>query len=346
MNGDSYVGSGFYYYDTIADLSKGYFITAAHCVMTTENGLYAKITEAYMQNPISNQWIPVNTNQIYIDGVADVALIRTDIDFTNYQDYCLQLHSGDPVNSGDPCYVVGNPGDYDEDSFSVGCIRDANYTDPGGYQITNSIFVNAPGISGNSGGPIVNPDGHVIGVFTFGRSGMECYGGGSSYQVLKKTLPILKQNMDNKTKLYLGMDWYTPSPLLMKYYHSTPAFGTEGVYINVVSDDSPFYDVIQASDLLLGCQLQSGSDAGREMMFGRNQNQLSPGELIYCPRETIIEIRYKRISSGTDVLTATVILNKTYNDVSPLLDSYLQKGLSYKTNASTLCVNMIKYDLH
>ena len=81
-------------------------------------------------------------------------------------------------------------------------------------------------------------------------------------------------------------------------------------------------------------------------MFGRNQNQLSPGELIYYPADTIVVIRYKRISSGTNVLTATVNLNKTYNDVSPLLDSYLQKGLSYKTNASTLSVNMIKYDLH
>ena len=341
LNDINYVGSGFYHYDTIGDLSKGYFTTAAHCVMTIANNQYIKTTEAYIQNPILNKWMPVNINQIYIDGVADVALIQTDIDFTNYPDYCLKIYDG-VVLSGDPCYLIGNPGNYDEDSFSSGCVRDANYTDSSGYQITNSIYIQAPGIGGNSGGPIVNIDGDVIGIFTFGTTGQECFGGGSNHQVLRNTFPVLKQQIHNKTKLYLGLDWFTPSPFLIKQYYNTSTFGTDGLYIINVSDNSPFHGVIQNSDLALSCQILNGPASGTEILFGRNQNQLTPGALIYYPVGTVIAIKY--ISASNDVLTSNVTLNKIYDDVSPLLDSYLQTGLSNKTNASTLSVNMIKFE--
>jgi hypothetical protein len=351
LNGVDYVGSGFFYYDTITDLSKGYFLTAAHNVMTTENGEYVKISEAYIQNPFSNNWFSLDVTKIHIDGVADVALIQTGIDFTNHPEHCLQMYDG-TVKSGDPCYIIGNPVSHDEDSFSIGYVRDSNYTDPGGYQIPPSILINAPFIGGNSGGPIVNTDGSVIGICTFSRPGQECFCGGSNHFVLNKTLPILKQGNDNKTKLYLGIDWCVPSPTVMKHFHEHAAsfgFGTEGVYINAVSTDSPFHDVLQESDLLLSCQIQNGSETGREILFGRNKNQYSPGVLLYHPCGTDIEIRYKRnkrISSGTNVLTANVNLNVTYNDVSPLLDSYLQTGLRDKTNASILSVNRTRYEVH
>lgn len=33
-SGVSYIGSGWFYYDSVDDLAHGYFVTAAHCVMT------------------------------------------------------------------------------------------------------------------------------------------------------------------------------------------------------------------------------------------------------------------------------------------------------------------------
>ena len=321
INEAVYIGSGFFLFDTETDLSNGYFITAAHCVMSVEDGIYYKTTSLYLQNPINNKWTSINVNNIYIDGVADIALIKTNINLTNYSDYCLRI-SNDEVNSGDTCYVVGNPGGLNEDSISGGFIRDANYCDPSGYQVTNSIYLNAPGIGGNSGGPIINKNGDVIGVYTFGLGGgYECFGGGSNKEVLKSTLTVLKQEIDNKTKLYLGLDWSVPNPFVSKkYYSNQTEFDTMGVYIHFVSSLSPFNGVLSVGDLLLGCTITNTT-----IEFGNKENHRTPGILLYYPLNTVITIRYIKTNTNT-MITANVTLNKTYSDVSSLLDAPLQSA--------------------
>jgi hypothetical protein len=340
INGGVYIGSGFFLFDTETDLSKGYFITAAHCVMSIENGIYHKTTNLYLQNPINNKWTSIDVNKIYIDGVADIALIKTDIDLTNYSDYCLKI-SNDEVNNGDICYVVGNPGGFDEDSISSGVVRDANFCDRGGYQITNSIYVNAPGMGGNSGGPIINKNGDVIAIYTFGLGGgYECFGGGSDKGVLKSTLFVLKQEIDNNTKLYLGLDWSVPNPFFSnRYYSNQNEFDTMGVYIHSVSSLSPFNDVLSEGDLLLSCIITNTT-----IEFGNKENQRTPGILLYYPVNTVIPIRY--IKSNTDtIITANITLNKTYSNVSNLLDGPLQTGsrnpISSKLKNEKIRVDML-----
>jgi len=316
LNEKVYIGSGFFLFDTETDLSNGYFITAAHCVMSIENGIYYKTTSLYLQNPITNKWKSINVNNIYIDGVADVALIKTDINLENNADYCLKI-SNDEVNNGDICYVVGNPGGFDEDSISCGFIRDANYCEPGGFQITNSIYVNAPGMGGNSGGPIINKNGDVVGIYTFGLGGYESFGGGSNKEVLKSTLSVLKQKIDNKTKLYLGLEWSVPNPFFSKkYYSNQNEFDTRGVYIDFVAELSPFNGILSVGDLLLSCTT---------IEFGNKENQRTPGILLYYPLNTVITIKYVK-NNTTTILTSNVTLNKTYSNVSNLLDGPLQTG--------------------
>jgi hypothetical protein len=318
INGGVYTGSGFFL-DT--DLSNGYFITAAHCVMSIEDGIYHKTTDLYLQNPINNKWTSIDVNNIYIDGVADIALIKTNINLTNYPDYCLKI-SNDEVKNGDICYVVGNPGGFDEDSISCGFIRDANYCDPAGRQITNCLYVNAPGMGGNSGGPIINKNGDVVGIYTFGLGeGYECFGGGSNKEVIMSTLTVLRQEIDNKTKLYLGLDWVVPNPFYSKnYYSNQNEFDTMGVYIHDVALLSPFNGKLSGGDLLLSCVI-----ANTTIEFGNKENQRTPGILLYYPVNTVITIRYIKFNTNT-IITANVTLNRTYGDVSNLLDGPLQTG--------------------
>ena len=188
-----YRGSGFYYYETETDLQHGYFVTAAHCVSNTliSPATYHILYKGYIQNPITNVWVEVDPSKIYMDGVADIALIVTEIDFRSNPEYCLKINTT-TVNYGDVCCVVGNPIVVDEDSFSFGNVRDPHWSDPDGYQVTDTIFINAPSGGGNSGGPIVNTNADVIGIYTFGFTNYENFGGGSNQYVLQNSLNVLK----------------------------------------------------------------------------------------------------------------------------------------------------------
>ena len=324
INGGYYIGSGWFYYENTNDLINGYFITAAHCVMEITGGAYYKTTDVYIHHPVTNDWTKIDVNNIYIDGIADVALIKTGIDLTNNPEYCLKISSIE-TNAGDNCYIVGNPGGFDEDSISVGCVRDPHYMEPGGYQITDCIHVTSPGMGGNSGGPIVNTIGDVIGIYTFGLGGdIESFGGGSNRVTLLNTLSVLKTLQDNKGKLYLGLDWSVPSPfLLMTYYNNQNSFTSKGVYIHSVSSNSPFNGVLGATDILLSATITTTNEV---IDFGNVDTQRTPGVLIYKPINTIITISY--IKTDKIQRTSNITLNKTYNNVSNLLDGPLQTGLS------------------
>lgn len=158
--------------------------------------------------------------------------------------------------------------------------------------------------------------------YTFGLGGgNECFGGGSNKEVLQSTLTVLKQERDNKTKIYLGLEWAVPNPFSSKnYYSNQNEFDTMGVYIYVVALLSPFNGVLSVGDLLLSCIITNTT-----IEFGNKENQRTPGILLYYPVNTVITIRYIKSTTNT-IITANVILNKTYSDVSNLLDGPLQTG--------------------
>jgi len=342
LNGGSYIGSGWFFAENTEDLVKGYYITAAHCVMEIRNNNYLKTTFAYIQNPITNKWTSINVNNIYIDGIADVALIQTNIDFTNYPNYCLQLADKMP-EAGTQCYVVGNPGGLNEDSISSGCIRDSHYTETSGYQITDSIHVSAPGMGGNSGGPILNPHGKVIAIYTFGLGGgYECFGGGSNIDVLKSTLSVLKTGQNNKSKLFLGLYWTIPSPFVMRAFYNSPIFDVKGVYINSVNRSySPFVSKLSPGDLLLSCSINS---TGEVIEFGGTDHQRTPGVLLYYPQGTVITITYIK-NNQRNIMNSQITLTKTYDSVPNTLDGPLQTGLSGDITKKCILVNpKIKLD--
>jgi len=323
----SYVGSGWFYYDTTDDLQHGYFVTAAHCAMEVVDGVVHTMESGFIQDPTTGNWTKIDVSNVVYDGVADVALIKTRIVLD--PSCCLRLAVGEQF-AGDACYVVANPGGMDDDSVSAGCVRDPHYCEPGGYQITDSIFVTCPGMGGASGGPIVNDIGMVVGIYTFGSRTNETFGGGSNRDTLQRSLSALKTLLplapdapvrNNRRKRYLGLEWHVPSPFLLSTYYQPDGLFRSCVYIDQISADSPFSPVLSEGDLLISATLPDGS----VVEFGNTNDQRTPGVLVYYDTEITIEIVY--IKASTNEQRATVTLSKAYADVSPSLDGPLQTGL-------------------
>ena len=336
LGGSNYTCSGSFITFDNSDLQYGLFMTAAHCVMEVSGTNVLPTTELYVTNPMTGNYTSVDVNKIYYDGVADVALIRTNIDFSSNSSYPLQLSSVTP-QTGDICFLCGNPGGLDNVSLSQGFIRDARFYENGGYQVPESLYIDTPGIGGNSGSPVLNKNGKVIGIFTFGSSttGMETFGGGSNLSVLNSTLPVLKtqaisgsSNKRNTNKYYMGLDYWTQSnaPFTWKnYYGGASTFPNQGVRIyTVTSGISPFDGVLGYLDILLSATID-----GTEYKFGELSNQYPPGIMLYASNPSIT-IKYLDYSDSYTEKTASISL-VTYASLGSsyaYLDAPLNTGAS------------------
>jgi S1-C subfamily serine protease len=320
LNGSSeFVGSGGFV--TMGnDLKKGYFLTAAHCVL--KNNSYTIMDQLYVTNPIDNTWHNIDVNFIYLDGVADIALIQTNIDFTNHRQYCLQFSSTE-ADSGDTCYVCGNPGGLDTDSISKGVVRDGHHTIRSGSYVPDAIYIDTAGIAGNSGSPILNIKGRIIGLFLFGIVGSETLNGGANLNTLKLSLNVLRTGIDYRTeKLYLGMNWYVPNAFTTFNYYQIPSgFPKQGLIITSMdTTNSPFYNDLQQGDLVLSYTIQN-----KKIELGALQHQRTLGQLIYTlqlhPTADSIKFHFIRISDPSTVLEVDIDISNAMRYDNPVLSS-------------------------
>ena len=317
LGGVTYIGSGWFYYDAPEDLRSGYFVTAAHCVMSTDTGTVQTMSSAFVQDPTTSNWTAVDVTSAWYDGAADVALIKTNIDLTPV--CALRLATTEPA-AGDTCYVVGNPGGLDDDSISVGCVRDPHYTEPSGHQVSDSILVTCPGMGGNSGGPIVDTKGGVIGIYTFGF-GTEAFGGGSNVGTIRRSLLALKTMRHYRQKRYLGLAWYVPGPFTIASFYEPGARFKPCVRIRHVTPESPFAGVLATGDLLVSARLPNGD----LVEFGNTNKQRTPGVLMAYDAPVAVQVVC--VKPSRERVTATVTLDRSYDDVPAAYDAPLSSGL-------------------
>lgn len=308
-----YSGSGSFISLSEQDRQFGYFMTAAHVVVTVESNKRLVASTVIITHPVTNDYIEVSIDKIFIDGVADVAVIKTNIDLSgaDFDDCILHLSNVEP-SIGDMCIVVGDPGGADVDSFSLGYVRDNHFTSED--QCVDSIFISAPGIGGNSGSPILNKDGDIIGIFTFGFSSFETLCGGANWNTLSIVLPKLLTDTNNLDKKYLGLNYSNPTAFDLKNFYRSKNFPSKGLLVREVSKESPFYGILQRNDLLLSAT--NGIDTWN---FGTSVGQYTFGILLYSTTDKIT-LSYRRSSIEK---TVDVILSKTYKDVPIVLDLYL-----------------------
>jgi S1-C subfamily serine protease len=101
------------------------------------------------------------------DPYADLAVLSTDAPQSEYRP--LEIVSSSTLEVGDPVIAVGNPYGL-AGSMTTGIVsalgRTITEDMTGGYPIANVIQTSAPINSGNSGGPLLNYEGQVVGITT------------------------------------------------------------------------------------------------------------------------------------------------------------------------------------
>jgi S1-C subfamily serine protease len=139
----------------------GYILTNAHVV--SESGVTAEtVTVSFKDDESAST--KATATIVGVDDSSDVALLKIDPSEVGALTV-IPLGDSDKLNVGEPVVAIGNPLGYDF-TLTTGVISalDRELQSPNGSVIGNGIQTDAAINSGNSGGPLIDATGHVIGI--------------------------------------------------------------------------------------------------------------------------------------------------------------------------------------
>ncbi|MBN2204696.1 MAG: trypsin-like peptidase domain-containing protein [Thermoleophilia bacterium] len=139
----------------------GYILTNAHVV--SERGVTAEsVTVSFKDEESAGTKVPATI--VGADDSSDVALLKIDPDEAGDLTV-IPLGDSDELKVGEPVVAIGNPLGFDF-TLTTGVVSalDRELQSPNGSIISNGIQTDAAINSGNSGGPLIDATGHVIGI--------------------------------------------------------------------------------------------------------------------------------------------------------------------------------------
>jgi S1-C subfamily serine protease len=213
------------------------------------------------------------------DAYADLAVLSTEAPEEKLKP--LQIVSSSTLKVGDPVVAIGSPFGL-AGSMSVGIISQLGRTirtTSGGYSIANIIQTTAPLNPGNSGGPLLNYRGQVVGITTAIVADSQGLGFAvPSNTILREIGPLVETGS----------------------YNQHPWLGVSGVDMN--------YEIARAmgADVTYGwliTRVVSGSPADRAgLRGGTEQYQTSTGTIL-IGGDVVIAINGVRVSNGDEFLS-------------------------------------------
>lgn len=223
------VGSGFFIRED------GYICTCAHVVLASggsipnANRASIVIVDLTNANGVKGKNVQVRCDIVGIDQAADIAVLKVR---TTSQDSIFGFNLtnqssivwGDSTNAleGSPCHVIGQPEGIDRRSISSGTLRDNKFIATSNPLAPEGIFFDAPIHPGNSGSPVFDSIGKVIGMACYsytsstGNGGIisleDMAGGTCQYIMQHVTNSIIStgSDYDGNKKGYLGLGSWTP----------------------------------------------------------------------------------------------------------------------------------------
>lgn len=184
--------------------SDGYMVTASSVVRPPAEEQGDADMDASLGSPTETEEVPTVVyvtlhdgsvqiaRVVAVDGHADVALLK--IEATALVPLTIL---GQP-RAGETVLVIGNAHGLDPTSLATGIVRNPAWKDPQGHSYLTNILTTVPTERGVGGAPILNLDGHVVGLYTSSmlslsrdRDGQKyasstSFGGGLSGPLLKR----------------------------------------------------------------------------------------------------------------------------------------------------------------
>lgn len=207
--------------------SSGYILTNAHVV---------KDGQAEKVNVLFNDGTTKEAQVKWYDTNLDLAIIK--VEGENYP--VAKLGDSDKTEVGDIAIAIGNPlGLQFERTVTQGIISGLNRTVQLDSKTTmsNLIQTDASINQGNSGGPLLNSKGEVIGINTIKAAGGEGLGFSIPINTAKLFVDIIKEKGEIKEKPILGIKGISVDQL--KDTEELKIESKSGVYVYSVYDESP-----------------------------------------------------------------------------------------------------------
>lgn len=293
-------GSGFVLDD------RGYIATNAHVITNGTGSRLTKAREVFVQFEDGNQ---VDAEVVGYDPNADVGVIK--VEPKGLELVPLSLGHTSNVRVGEPVAAIGSPFG-EQGSLSIGVVSAKNRTIEAltDFSISDAIQTDAAVNRGNSGGPLLDARGHVIGI----NSQIRSAGGGSVGVGFAISIDNVRRSIDQIRRggeasyAYIGISSQNLYPQLAQKL-DVPV--EEGALIADVVKDGPADRAgikgggreirFQASLVKLGGDVitkVNGRRVTRENDFSEQITRFEPGDTISLELYRGDERRMARVTLG------------------------------------------------
>jgi len=245
-------------------------VYASGFVVQYSNSYYL-VTNFHVVDALINTTVTFSNGDAYrgkvvgTDAYSDLGVVSTQAPAQQF--YPLKFASSSSLRVGDPVVAIGNPLGF-SGTITYGIVSHLGRTiqyesGSGGYPIADAIQFSAPVNPGNSGGPLLNADGNVIGITTAGIVGAEGLGFAISSDTIIRELPSLVTTGRYDKHSYLGIRVEDMN------YELSQLVGT-----NVT------YGVLIASTVPGGPASNAGLKGGAKQVVGAGQDYTIGGDVI------------------------------------------------------------------
>lgn len=322
--------------------ANGYMVTAAHCVLSDT---FNETTQRYDPciefdvsvsgvNGISGLNKVFQARLVGYDQICDIAVLKID-GLTNQQFLSWGKSRQTPI--GSRVFVLGNPAGVDEDSFSSGLVRDNKYNGEFPDFYVECVLTDGTIIGGNSGGPLLNGIGQVIGLTNYGIGSSNQLGGGVAQYIAQDIVnQIISYDLAGRPQrtLFNASDATLTIPtsnnhkfILNDGSRIYGALGTVLIQIprylvTLFNIDDNLYrggfivDLDPVSDLANYVELYDIIISIENQEIGLFKNQITPASVLVnkSPYESVT-IKYYKSSEGFSILhTQSIILTRYPNN--------------------------------